>query len=213
MKRGKFIVFEGMDGSGKSTAVQLMYDRLQELQIPVVKLRIPGGTEVGEQLRSILLSSESNLEKETEFLLMQATRIEAYNKIIKPAIDEGIWVLCDRFCTSSFVYQHTIRGVNKGLIQETIDYTTPDTIINCSLYIRRPFDNILAHLDKKEKDHFESVGQDVLKNIFNEYEYLTSDVYSNWIVVNNDGELDKFKHKIHTATDLLSTVGCSGMVI
>ena len=203
MSIGKFIVFEGMDGSGKSTAIQLMYDRLRELDIPVERTRIPGGTDISEQLRAILLSEHSHLEPETEFLLMQATRIETYNKIIKPAINNGKWVLCDRFGTSSYAYQYAAKGVNRGLVSDTIWYTTPESEIDYSIYIRRPFDDIIAHIDTKDKDHFESMSRDKLLRIYNEYEYRTSDAFETWITINNDKTLDDLKSSIDTAIKLI----------
>jgi dTMP kinase len=207
MKKGQFIVFEGMDGSGKSTAVQLMYEKLQEQDIPVQLVRIPGGTNVGEKLRSILLDGSSNLEPESEFLLMQATRIEAYKKVIKPAIDSGTWVICDRFCTSSYAYQYAAKGVSRSLISDLMGITTPASKIDCNIYIRRPFDDIISYLNVKDKDHFESMNTDKLRLIYNEYEFQATDVYDTWVTINNNGNLNDLQNKINETYKLLQTVG------
>lgn len=210
---GKFIVFEGMDASGKSTAVELMQEILQDLKIPVCTLRVPGGTDVGEKLRDILLSGDSKLEPETEFLLMQATRIEAYNKIIKQAVSRGQWVICDRFCTSSYAYQYAAKGVDRRLVGDVIYYTTPESEIDCSIYIRRPFDDIIAHIDTKEKDHFESMKKETLLRIYNEYEYRTTDAFETWITINNDQSLSELKAKLTDAVTLIESGECSGEVL
>jgi dTMP kinase len=204
MKKGKFIVFEGMDGSGKSTAVQLMHDRLMELDIPTIWVRIPGGTYAGENIRKILLDGASDLEITTEFMLMQATRIETYNKIIKPSIERGVWVICDRFNTSSLVYQSKVKGLSYNFVNQLIEETTPSSIIDLHVYILRPFDDVLKYLDTKNKDHFEAMGCDKLQIAYNEYDYLSSSVIEPWITLDNDGSLNDLEEKINkTATMLI----------
>lgn len=193
---GKFIVFEGMDGSGKSSAIEMACKHLEELNIPVSFVRLPGGSRVGEQLRSILLDGESNLELVTEFILMQASRIEAYNKTIKPAIDRGNIVLCDRFNTSSYVYQSKVKGLSNRFVQDLIETTTPQIIVDHSILIRRPFDDILASLNKKKKDHFESMSDEKLKEAYDEYNWHASSIDEQWSIIENDGTLKDLEANI-----------------
>lgn len=102
-RRGLFITLEGVDGAGKSTHVQWLADRLSEQGIPVITTREPGGTELGETLRELLL--HKNMDVATEVLLMFAARNEHLEALIKPALNAGTWVICDRFTDASYAYQ------------------------------------------------------------------------------------------------------------
>jgi dTMP kinase len=101
--RGKFITFEGIDGCGKSTQAKMLYDHLKQKGIDVILTREPGGTEVGEKIREILLDNE--LAYGTEFSLIMAARFEHVFKVIYPALTENKWIICDRFIDSTAAYQ------------------------------------------------------------------------------------------------------------
>jgi len=102
---GIFITFEGGEGCGKSTQVKLLSDHLQKMGVKFIVTREPGGTENAEQIRQILLGKERELTPLTEFLLISAARADHWAKKIKPALDQGYIVICDRFYDSSLVYQ------------------------------------------------------------------------------------------------------------
>ena len=102
-RRGLFITLEGVDGAGKSTHVQWLADRIKEHGISVITTREPGGTKLGEHLRELLL--HKNMHVATEALLMFASRNEHLEHLIKPALDAGTWVVCDRFTDASYAYQ------------------------------------------------------------------------------------------------------------
>lgn len=103
--KGKFITFEGVDGVGKSTQIQLLAERLQKLGYEVVVTREPGGTKVAERVRGLVLDAQLPLSTHSEALLFMAARSEHVEKLIQPALAAGKVVLCDRFCDSTFVYQ------------------------------------------------------------------------------------------------------------
>lgn len=105
MTRGKFITLEGMDGAGKSTHLAWIPGFLEARGVRVRLTREPGGTPLGEQLRELMLNQISPLHPETEALLMFAARREHLDKVIVPALNEGAWVVCDRFTDASFAYQ------------------------------------------------------------------------------------------------------------
>lgn len=105
MTRGKFITLEGMDGAGKSTHLDWLPAFLEARGVRVRLTREPGGTPLGEQLRTLMLNQTEPLHPETEALLMFAARREHLDKVILPALDQGTWVLCDRFTDASFAYQ------------------------------------------------------------------------------------------------------------
>jgi dTMP kinase len=107
--RGKFITLEGIDGAGKSTHTAWLAGRLEARGIEVLKTREPGGTPLGESLRGLLLSVPMHLE--TEALLMFAARREHLDKVIRPALAAGRWVISDRFTDASYAYQGGGRGL------------------------------------------------------------------------------------------------------
>ncbi len=112
MQRGKFIGFlEGLDGAGKSTHLAWLENFLEDKGIDVVTTRQPGGTLLGEQLRTLLLDPGQHMHAETEALLMFAARREHLDKVILPSLHRGEWVISDRFTDASFAYQGGGRGV------------------------------------------------------------------------------------------------------
>lgn len=114
MTRGKFITFEGGEGVGKTTQVGRVADRLRKGGVEVVVTREPGGTPLGESIRDVVLGASP--EPVTELLLFAAARAEHVAKVIRPALDAGTWVVCDRFIDSTRVYQGLIGGVPADLI-------------------------------------------------------------------------------------------------
>lgn len=116
-RRGRFITFEGLDGTGKSTQLALLADHLQKKGFDVVATRNPGGTPIGERVRSILLDSRtSGLSALAEMALMFADRAQHVEQVILPALAQGKFVLCDRYTDSSEAYQ----GYGRGLGSETV---------------------------------------------------------------------------------------------
>ena len=115
--RGKFITFEGLDGVGKSTQMEKLAGWLRERNVDVITTREPGGTELGQKLRTVLLSSRtSGLSPLAELALMFADRAQHIDEQILPALDRGQWVLCDRFTDSSEAYQGGGRELGSAII-------------------------------------------------------------------------------------------------
>jgi dTMP kinase len=114
MTRGKFITFEGGEGAGKSTQAGLLAERLRAAGIETVVTREPGGTPLGEAIRSLVLDTQP--VPVTELLLFAAARAEHVAEVIRPALAHGTWVVCDRFIDSSRVYQGALGGVPRDLI-------------------------------------------------------------------------------------------------
>lgn len=131
MTRGRFISFEGGEGSGKSTQAALLAERLRANGAEVVLTREPGGTPLGERVREVVL--ESAPEPVTELLLFAAARAEHVAKVIRPAVEHGTWVVSDRFMDSSRVYQGMLGRVSPALIAavefESVAPTFPDLTV------------------------------------------------------------------------------------
>lgn len=117
MTPGKFITLEGIDGAGKSTHLLWLENLLEGMGKSTVVTHEPGGTPLGERLRSILLDSSQTMHPETEALLMFAARREHLDKLILPALTKGKWVISDRFTDASFAYQ----GGGRGLSEDKLD--------------------------------------------------------------------------------------------
>lgn len=109
--RGKFLTLEGLEGVGKTTNRAVIEAQLASSAIDYIATREPGGTPIGEQLRSLLLHDHGDLSAETELLLMAASRKEHVLKVIEPALSKGQWVLCDRFIDASVAYQGAGRDL------------------------------------------------------------------------------------------------------
>jgi dTMP kinase len=118
MERGKLVVFEGSEGSGKSTQLRLLANRLSAAGIPVVPLREPGGTPVGDSIREILLDPQSEITGAAEALLFMASRAELIRREIEPALKRGDIVLMDRFFLSTYAYQIAGRGLDENYVRD-----------------------------------------------------------------------------------------------
>jgi dTMP kinase len=124
MSRGRFITFEGIDGAGKSTQIAFLVDHLRAQGHAVVVTREPGGTELGEALRDLVLTRP--MDPRTETLLMFAARAEHLAQVIRPALAAGRWVVCDRFSDATFAYQSGGREL-PGTDVETLErWVHPD---------------------------------------------------------------------------------------
>ncbi len=120
--RGRFITFEGGEGAGKSTQARLLVERLQALGISVVLTREPGGSEGAEALRSLLVIGDADRWTPTaETLLMYAGRSDHLTRLIRPALEAGTWIVCDRFSDSTRAYQGAGGGVSPAFIEAIED--------------------------------------------------------------------------------------------
>ncbi|MCC6545354.1 MAG: dTMP kinase [Nitrospirae bacterium] len=122
---GKFITFEGIEGCGKTTQAKLLVQYLEGKGYRVLMTREPGGTAISEAVREILLSTDfSNMHPHTEVLLYLASRAQHVNEVIRPALDDGKIIVCDRFSDSTFVYQSLVRGLDMHMIKSINRFAT-----------------------------------------------------------------------------------------
>lgn len=138
MKQGRFISLEGMDGAGKSTHLTWLADYLRARGIDFVMTREPGGTPLAETLRELLL--QQDMTAETETLLMFAARREHVVKVIEPALQQGQWVISDRFADASFAYQGGGRGVPLDVLQQLEAFTVKACKPDLTLLFDVPWD-------------------------------------------------------------------------
>ncbi|KTC92910.1 dTMP kinase [Legionella drozanskii] len=138
-ERGRFIVVEGLEGAGKSTAIQTIKHYLQDVVPDILLTREPGGTRIGEAVRHLIKEKVEGevLDPRSELLLLYAARVQLVEQIIRPTLNRGCWVLADRFEWSTFAYQGGGRGLDREIITQLstfcLDNFKPDLIIYLDL--------------------------------------------------------------------------------
>ena len=157
--KGVFITFEGSEHCGKSTQSKMLYEYLSVQGYPVIFLREPGGTDISELIRKVLLNtSNTAMADSTELLLYMASRAQTVEEVIKPALARGDIVLCDRFLDSSVVYQGYGLGMDIGLIGTLGAFATgginPDLTILLDLPLKEALDGIGPEKDRIEQRDF-----------------------------------------------------------
>ena len=182
---GKFIVIEGLEGAGKSTAMGVIEELLTEQNsLEVVTCREPGGTPMGEEIRHLVkhFKSEEKVDSRTELLLMYASRIQLIENIIKPALKAGKWVLCDRFFYSTYAYQGGGRGIDLSVIdsihQAALGSFAPDLVVYMDIDPKTGLQRAAGRgeLDRFEKEaisFFEKTGA-MYKKMLGERDEMTS---------------------------------------
>ena len=138
--KGRFITFEGSEGSGKSTQVKLLAERLAALGHRVRTLREPGGTPFGEEIRHTLKHSHNNaaMTAEAELLLMNASRAQIVREVIRPALAAGEIILCDRFYDSTTAYQGYGRQLDLEKVKAVIEFAVGETKPDLTLFLHVP---------------------------------------------------------------------------
>jgi len=165
--RGRFITFEGIDGSGKSTQVELLSRRLEVLSIDHLIVREPGGTDVGEKIREILLSKGVKMTARTEFLLYSASRANLTEKIIIPALREGKIVISDRYFDSSTAYQGFGRGIEMEYVDVINRFATFGLMPDITFIIDVRIETSIER--KNLRDRIESEGLEFLERVRKAY--------------------------------------------
>jgi dTMP kinase len=175
--RGRFITFEGGEGTGKSTHTSLLADRLRGLGIAVVMTREPGGSPGAEAIRHVLLSGVAKpLGAETEAILFAAARDDHVRNTIEPALASGRWVISDRFVDSSRVYQGTLGAVDPKLLRALERITVGDLRPELTFIMDVPADVGLARANKRrgvdDVDRFEAESLDYHERLREAYRVI-----------------------------------------
>jgi len=169
-----FISFEGIDGCGKSTQVELLIKKLNSLKIRSLLVREPGGSKIAENIRSILLDNANRLmSNETEALLMTASRAQLTREVIIPKLNEGFVVVADRFQDSTIAYQGGGRGLDISFLEMLNLFATNHLIPNMTFYIDISAKEGLKRTISNEFDRIENAGEAFQVRVRNEYLKLT----------------------------------------
>lgn len=170
-EKGQFITFEGVEGAGKTTNISFVADKIKKAGYDILLTREPGGTTTGEAIRNILISKDlPEMHHQTELLLMFAARSEHLHRKIIPALEQGTWVLCDRFTDASYAYQGAGRGIKtqnikilETLVQETL---RPDITF---LFDLEADIGLARAKSRGETDRFEQQQIDFFNRVRSEY--------------------------------------------
>ena len=202
MNPGKFITFEGIDGCGKSTQIQLAQAYLVQQGFQVLTTLEPGGTGIGLQIREILLNRKNHrLVQESEMLLYLADRIQHLKEIILPALEQGVLVLCDRFHDSTVAYQGFGRGLDLNLIR---------SIEEQAIKPYAPFITFLLNIDpqlavertekkypeRNQKDRLEKESIDFFQRINQGYLKLAGESPERFVCLDGSGSRENIHQKI-----------------
>jgi dTMP kinase len=171
-----FISFEGIDGCGKSTQVDLLLKKINSLKIPSLLVREPGGSKIAEDIRSILLDNENRLmSNETEALLMTASRAQLTREVIIPKLNEGFVVVADRFQDSTIAYQGGGRGLDISFLKMLNLFATNHLIPSMTFYIDISAKEALKRTISNDFDRIENAGESFQVKVRDEYLKLTKE--------------------------------------
>ena len=205
MNNGKFITIDGVEGAGKSTQIELICSYLHRKGIEVVRTREPGGTDIGEKIRSVLLDVDNKeMHSDTELLLMFSSRNELIQNKIIPALNDGKWVVSDRFTDASFAYQGGGRMLSLDRIAKLENWVLgsfkPDLtfLLDISVEIgmtRVEARNAKDRIEQEERAFFERV-----RSVFIE----RSKIYPDRIkLINAERSVDEIQTQIQSIIELL----------
>lgn len=189
--KGIFITFEGLDGSGKTTQIELLNSFLKQSGFDVVVTREPGGTDIGDKIRKILLDSKNiQMSYRAETLLFLASRAELVSKVIQPSLNQGKIVICDRFFDSTIAYQGIARQLGAEKILDMSLWATENIIPDLTFLLSIDVwecENRIKN-GKKKKDRIEKEEIDFKSKIQEGYMQLAGKNKERFVIV--DGCLD-----------------------
>lgn len=196
-----FITFEGIDGSGKSTQCELLREALDAKGLNVLLTREPGGTRAAEAIRNLLLHVHEPMEPMTEVYLYCAARNEHMEKIILPALAEGMIVLSDRFYDSTIAYQGGGRGLGIGAMKEAnrrfIERCRPDL----TLFVDASLDVVERRMSHKELDRMEKEGMGFMSKVRDGYLEIIREEPERFLVLDGDQEIEEIAERILKAVE------------
>lgn len=203
MSRGRFITIEGVEGAGKSTHLPYVRQLLLDNGLDVVTTREPGGTPLGESLRGLLLEhSNDAMCIDAELLLMFAARAEHLDKVIRPALDVGKWVLCDRFTDATYAYQGGGRGISTKRIGALERLVQGELRPDLTLILDVPLEVAMSRVGMRgEKDRFEAEGQLFFQRVREGYRKLCEVNPKLRICIDSSGSLEESRQRLCSALE------------
>ena len=181
----KIIVFEGVDGTGKSYHINQVAKFLKSKKIKFIKFREPGGSSNSEIIRKIILKNNSSLSKESDLLLYLAARKENYDKLIKPNLKKKI-ILIDRFVDSTIAYQHYGQKINLKLINNLNNFVLKGLTISHTFLLKIDKKNLKKRLKRKNKNRYDSFDIKFYTSVQNGYIKLLKKNFTKYTLINSN---------------------------
>ncbi|MEX1665847.1 dTMP kinase [Zhongshania arctica] len=199
--RGRFITVEGTEGVGKSTNIAFIQTLLDDANIPHIVSREPGGTPLAEEIRNVLVVPRDEAMCElSELLLVFAARAQHLKTLIEPALEQGIWVLCDRFTDATFAYQGGGRGISVDLISQLQDLVQGRVRPDCTLLLDAPVDVGMARAGARGAlDRFEQEKQTFFEKVRGAYLQRVEQEPDRFAVVDASADLNTVQANIAQA--------------
>lgn len=187
--RGKYIVLEGDEGAGKTTQLERVKQRLEDLGHPTKIVREPGGDPFGEELRKLLKHAVFPISPIAETLAFSAARANMIAQVVKPHLDSGTWVLSDRSYASTIVYQGLGKGLHSDTFMNVVEYAVSDAKPDLIIIVDISFEESLKRQKKRglQSDRFD-LGEEFRKKINRAYHQLNARKSSSVQVIHIDGE-------------------------
>ncbi len=205
-----FITFEGPDGSGKTTQARMLAEYLQARGIPVVCTREPGGTEISEQIRNVILSTRNKaMRNETEVLLFSAARAQIVAELIRPALAGNKIVICDRFYDSTMAYQGYGLGLDLDALRAITKFATGGLVPDLTFYVDVPAQVGLARRHRGDTNRLDQKDVEYHARVRNGYLELAKAEPKRWVVIDGTGTVDQVQEKIQTR--MMSELGRRGL--
>ena len=178
-----FITFEGVEGCGKSVQARALYRRLSKLAIPAILTYEPGGTPLGEKLRRWLKQAGADISPLTELLLFNASRSQLVDRIIKPGLENGKIVICDRYAESTTAYQSYGRGLDLKMVEEVNNAATQGLKPDLAILLDMPANEGLARKESKSRDRFEQEDIAFHRRVRDGYLKMAVEEPQRWLVI------------------------------
>lgn len=173
-KRGQLLVFEGIDGAGKSSLVRLLAESLKEKGYPVCVTKEPGDNSIGAAVRSIVQETKNHITAQTEFLLFAADRAQHITEIVVPALERGEIVISDRLSDSSLAYQGYGRGLDIDMIKSINNWVLGDIRPDLTLFVSVPVACAFDRISKRNEQptRFENEHESFMQRVKNGFELI-----------------------------------------
>ncbi len=199
--RGKFITFEGIDGSGKSTQLRLLAGDLRMRGLNVLTTLQPGGTPLGRRLRESFLETEENVHPMAELLLFAADRAQHVNFLIKPALEEGKIVISDRYADATVAYQGAGRGFDEKIVAQVIRLATDGLKPDLTLFFDVPIEKAIVRTNSRSDEESKQNRMDRENAAFygrvrEAYLKIAEREPKRFVVIDASGSIDEVHHKV-----------------
>ncbi len=196
--KGKFITFEGCEGSGKSTQLSMFREFLEKRNIDYVFTREPGGTEISEKIRAIILDAENvAMTDECEALLYASARAQLIKEKILPSLEQGKLVLCDRYIDSSFAYQAYARGLGVEYIKNINSYAVENCMPDFTVFLNiNPVDAFKRKGGMDKDDRIEQSGLEFHKKVYQGYLTTAKEHEDRFLMIDCSGTKFETHNKI-----------------